>query len=69
MAAIYGRKMTADMSFRIIRAKLWEHGHSMEEIDSMNLEDIGDVLGYWNEKTRIEAKQAKTKKNLGKKRK
>lgn len=36
----------------------------MKEIDKMDLEDIGDILGYWSESTRIQAKQAKTRKNL-----
>ena len=48
---------------------MWEHGHSFKEIDNMSLEDVGDVVGYWLEKSRIESKQRATRKNLGKKRK
>jgi hypothetical protein len=33
---------------------MFEMGHSFKEIDATNLDDIGDVLGYWTEKRRGE---------------
>ena len=44
---------------------MWESGHSFEEIDGMSLSDIGDVLGYWGEMSRIEERQKKGGKNYG----
>lgn len=49
------------MSWRILRVRMWEKGHSFSEIDRMNLQDIGDVLGYWHEKSRIEKHMRKSK--------
>lgn len=43
---------------------MWEKGHTFDEIDSMSLKDMGDVVGYWNEKTRAEERLSKTKSNL-----
>lgn len=68
LANIYDRPVTQEFSWRIQRVKMWEHGHSFEEIDAMSLEEIGDVVGYWSEKSRIETKQRNTRKKLGKKR-
>jgi hypothetical protein len=36
-----------DISLRIARVKMFEQGHSFEEIDSMNFHDFTDVLSYW----------------------
>ncbi len=33
-------------------------GHSFEEIDKMKLQDFGDVIGYWTEKQRADAKDS-----------
>lgn len=38
-------------------------GHSFEEIDKMNLNDFGDVIGYWREKERGEGKLAEQRQN------
>lgn len=43
---------------------MWEKGHSFEEIDAMSVQDIGDVLGYWAERARVQEKQEKTRKAL-----
>lgn len=40
---------------------MWEYGHSFEEIDRMSLEDYGDLIGYWNEKSRAEKKDGEKK--------
>ena len=69
LATIYDRPVNQEFSWRVHRVRMWEQGHSFEEIDKMSLEDAGDIIGYWSEKSRIEAKQAKTRKNLAKKRK
>lgn len=42
---------------------MWEMGHSFGEIDKMNLEDFGDVIGYWREKGRAEEKLAEQRKS------
>lgn len=43
---------------------MWEMGHSFEEINRMNLSDFGDVIGYWNEKSRGEDRLAQQRQNL-----
>jgi hypothetical protein len=48
---------------------MWEMGHSMAEIDALTLKDFGDIISYWEEKSAIEKKRAKTRENLSKKRK
>lgn len=58
------------MSWRITRIKLFEMGHSFEYIDSLNMVDIGDIIGYWSGKSKAEEKQrkqaqAKSKKGAG----
>lgn len=51
--------MPVDLNMRVTRVRLFEVGHSMEEIDNMGLQDIGDVLGYWTGKGKGEEKLAK----------
>jgi hypothetical protein len=41
---------------------MFEHGHSFDEIRAMNMQDFGYVLAVWREKSRIEAKKARTTK-------
>jgi hypothetical protein len=41
---------------------MWEKGHSFDELRTMNLEDFGAVLGYWNEDGRISTKQNRVRK-------
>lgn len=43
---------------------MWEKGHSFDEIDEMNIEDFGDVIGYWSETARAEKKQAEQRKRM-----
>lgn len=40
-------------------------GHSFDEIDRMNLDDFGDVIGYWREKERGESKLAEQRQSKG----
>jgi len=48
--------------------KMWEKGHSFEQIRAMDLEDFGLVLGYWHEDGRVQAKQNRIRKqNQGRK--
>lgn len=51
---------------RVLRVRMWEMGHSFEEIDAMNLEDMGDVFAYWREKKMIDERMAEKRKNLAK---
>lgn len=46
---------------------MFEHGHSFDDIRQMNLEDLGIVLAVWRQKTRIDKKRARLKKNGRKK--
>lgn len=57
--------MPAEMLWRIYRVQMFELGHSMQEIDNMNLRDIGDVIGYWTEKDRADSKLKKEQEDLG----
>jgi hypothetical protein len=47
---------------------MWEKGHSFDEIDDMNIADFGDIIGYWNEESRVEKKRARQKKRSAKRR-
>jgi hypothetical protein len=40
----------------MLRVRLFELGHSFEYIDSMNLQDMGDVSAYWDGKAKGEGK-------------
>ncbi len=61
LAAIYDRAMPVDLAMRVIRVRMWEMGHTMDEIDSMNIQDIGDVIAYWREDGMIQKKRSKKK--------
>jgi len=54
------------MSWRVTRVKMWEHGHSFEEIDNMSLTDVSDVVGYWSGKARGEERLRRTHQKLRK---
>ncbi len=43
---------------------MWEKGHTFDEIDGMTLEEVGDVVAYWHETERVEARRARMRKNL-----
>jgi hypothetical protein len=51
-----------------MRVKMWEIGHSFEEIDKLDISDMGDILSFWSETYAIEKKRASQRQNLGKKR-
>lgn len=44
---------------------MWEMGHTFDEIDRMSIEDFGDVIGYWREKSRAEEKLNKQRQGKG----
>jgi hypothetical protein len=54
---------------RVLRVRMWELGHSFDEIDAMNLEDMGDVFAYWREKKMVDERMAEKRKNLANKKK
>jgi hypothetical protein len=66
--------MPNESAMMVARVRMWEKGHTFDEIDGMNLDDFGGVLGYWNETARLEAKKrrmeerAKRRANRGKRR-
>jgi len=68
LQAIYDREMDFKQYIHVLKVRFWEKGHSFEEIDNMTIEQMGWVLGYWNEKDRIERKRERTKRNLSKSR-
>jgi len=41
--------------------RLWEAGHRFDEIDSMALTDLGDILGVWNERALLEESNRRRK--------
>ena len=43
---------------------MWEKGHPFEEIDGMNLEDMGDVIAFWHENNQIDARRNRMRSNL-----
>jgi len=51
--------MDYDTSMRVLRVRMWELGHSFSEIDDMSLVDMGDIISYWSQKSRIEQKRDK----------
>jgi len=59
LAAIYDRAMPVDLAMRVLRVRMWEKGHTMDEIDDMNIQDIGDVIAYWHEDGMIQKKRRK----------
>lgn len=61
LAAIYDRDMPVDLAMRVLRVRMWEMGHTMEELDDMNIQDIGDIIAYWHEDGRIQQKRRKKK--------
>ena len=54
--------MTLDESLRVLRVKIWDKGHTFEEIDGLNLEDLGDILASWNEQAAMDAKRERARK-------
>ena len=51
--------------FKVARIKMWEKGHSFDEIDNMGVDDLGHVLAYWSGKSLGENKLARENKHLG----
>jgi hypothetical protein len=71
IARAYDKPLDLETHHRVIRVKMWEMGHSFDEIDEMNVDDYGDVLGYWHENNMADEKAQKKQKALagrGKKR-
>lgn len=60
----YDQDLDLKTSMRVWRVRMWELGHSFDEIDHMALSDFGDVIGYWSEKGRAEAKIDEQRKAL-----
>jgi hypothetical protein len=72
LSAVYHKPLDPATVWRIIRVRLWEKGHTFEKIDAMSLNDIGDILAYWNEVRMIEnsrrsAKAGRSQKSKSKK--
>lgn len=58
--------MTYEEALRVLRVRMWEKGHSFEEIDNMSITDLGDVIGYWSEVQRGEKRQAESRSRMRK---
>ena len=52
----YDRGLDNETSWRVTRIRMWEEGHTFEEIDNLTLGQIGDILGYWSERERASKK-------------
>jgi hypothetical protein len=55
--------MPYDAALASVYVRMFEHGHSFDEVRKMNLEDLGTVLSVWQQKSRIEAKQQRLREN------
>lgn len=58
--------MTYEEALRVLRVRMWEKGHSFEEIDNMSITDLGDVIGYWSEVQRGEKRQSESRSRMRK---
>ncbi len=56
---VYNNSMSDEYSHRILRVRLYELGHEFKDIDALNLQDLGDITGYWDGKAKGEAKLRK----------
>ncbi|HEB28919.1 MAG TPA: hypothetical protein ENI05_14380 [Porticoccus sp.] len=56
--------MDNETAIRVLRVKMWEKGHPFEEVDGMNLEDVGDVIAFWHENNQIDARRNRMRGNL-----
>lgn len=45
---------------------MWLTGHTFEEIRSLNLEDVGNILSYWEENRKADEKEERTRRTLSK---
>jgi hypothetical protein len=61
--------MDTDVYLRVLRVKLFLLGHSFDEIDTMSLQDAGDVFGYWREERMVNERMAAKRKSLSESRK
>jgi hypothetical protein len=48
--------MTDENSWSATRIRMWELGHRFDEIDSLGVEEVGKIIGYWSGKSKGEAK-------------
>lgn len=62
MSMMYERPTDLETSWRVLRVRMWEKGHTFDEIDRLSLADIGDIVGYWSEKDEAETRLARQKK-------
>lgn len=58
--------MPNDKALEVLKVRMWELGHSFEEINKMNLYEFGLVISYWHEKGRVEAKRNRIRNRKGK---
>lgn len=65
-AIVYEGDMTYEEALRVLRVRMWEKGHSFEEIDNMSITDLGDVIGYWSEVQRGEKRQSESRSRMRK---
>ena len=45
--------MPFDLSVRVLRIKLWDKGHTFDEIDNLSLLDLTDILSYHQEMSKV----------------
>lgn len=59
--------MDDDLNWRVIRVRLFEMGHSFDEIDNLGVQDVGDIIGYWTGKAKADEKRNKGASSKGNK--
>lgn len=59
---VYDAELDVEMSWRIIRVRLFLVGHTFEYIDSLPINTLGDIVGYWSGTAEAEQKLASMRK-------
>ena len=49
---VYGAEVDTEWSWPLLRLRMWEAGHSLEEIDALGMEDLGQIIAYWSGKAK-----------------
>lgn len=58
--------MSPEVSRRVIEVKLWLTGHTYSEIRSLSLQELGDILAYWEDNRKADEKLERQRKHHAK---
>lgn len=64
LALAYGTDIDDQYSWPILKARFFEMGHSISELNAMGFEDVGVIVGYMSGRAKGEAKAAERNKRL-----